>query len=118
MARAELTNGLLERLPTREEIEIRLTENSREKRLLQQLLKVAEQREQVEQSAADVNVCVHAREFQVARLCYNGRGGTPSYSSPFRWGQADAKPCESGPHSRHRFFQSDRINTTRTVQFR
>lgn len=54
MAHAEVTNGLFEKLPSREEIEVRLVENARERRLLQQLLKVAQQHEAVGQSAADV----------------------------------------------------------------
>lgn len=46
------------------------------------------------------NVCVHAREFQVAPSCYNGRGGPPSFSRPFGWFQADAKPPKRATESR------------------
>lgn len=54
MARPGPTNALLEGLPKREEIEIRLVENARERALLHRLLKVAQDAEQVGQSAADV----------------------------------------------------------------
>ncbi len=46
------------------------------------------------------NVCVHAREFQVEPSCHNGCGRPPSFSSPFRWGQADVKPPKQSTESR------------------
>lgn len=54
MARPGPTDALLERLPKREDIEIRLVENARERALLNRLLKISQEAEQVGQSAADV----------------------------------------------------------------
>ena len=46
------------------------------------------------------NVCVRAREFQVAPSCYSGCGGPLRFSRPFRWVQANTKPPKRAAESR------------------
>jgi|ETNvirnome_2_300_1030623.scaffolds.fasta_scaffold53590_1 hypothetical protein len=50
MAKDRKIEALLDRLPDRDQIRNRLSENLREAKLLRQLLKIAEQREKVEEA--------------------------------------------------------------------
>lgn len=50
----ELDDDLLERLPTTDEVSDRIVKNTRERLLLQRLMKLARQREKVAESATKI----------------------------------------------------------------